>query len=220
MPQSDAVTPFEVKQLPLEIKADADGIIEGYGSVFGGVDAYGDTIQQGAFTDTLRVRKPKMLWQHRMDMPIGVWDDVYEDAKGLHVRGRIAKTTLAQDARELAQMGALDGLSIGFRTVSDEMRGNNRVIKQVDLYEVSLVTIPADKQAIITSVKSLASAGSVEAALREIGFSRAEAKAFVARGWGGVRDLRDAESTLPDDVLRDAEAVKAQLATLLERIAR
>lgn len=219
MPQ-DATAPFEVKQLSLEIKADAAGVIEGYGSVFGGVDAYGDTIEPGAFTESLKTRKPKMLWQHRMDAPIGVWDEVAEDGTGLRMRGRLAKTALAQEARELAGMGALDGLSIGFRTVLDEMRGNNRVIKRADLYEVSLVTIPADKSAVITAVKSLLSPGDIEGALRGIGFSRAEAKAFIARGWGGVRDLRDAETGLPDDVLREAEAVKTQLATLLERIGK
>lgn len=211
---------WEIKQLALDIKADDAGVIEGYGSVFGGVDAFGDTIEPGAFADSLKSRKPKMLWQHRADAPIGVWDEVIEDQRGLRMRGRMAKTVLAQEARELAQMGAIDGLSIGFRTVRDEMRGNNRVLKQVDLYEVSLVTMPADKSAVITGVKSLATERSVEDALRGIGFSRQEAKAFIANGWGGLKLLRDADADLPDDVLRDAAAIKTQLQSILKGIAK
>lgn len=211
---------METKSLALEVKADEAGSVEGYGSVFGGVDSYGDTIAPGAFAKSIAKRKPKMLWQHRMDKPIGVWDEVSEDGHGLRLRGRLADTELGREARKLAQMGALDGLSIGFRTIADEMSGNNRVLKEVDLWEVSFVTIPADPAARLTGIKSLETERECERALCDMGFSRREAKAFIARGWGGVRDLRDAGEALPDEVLRDAEAVKAQLATLLERIAR
>lgn len=211
---------MEIKSLALELKADDAGQVEGYGSVFGGLDSYGDTIEPGAFAASIAKRKPKMLWQHRMDKPIGVWDEVFEDGKGLHVKGRIADIELGKQARELIKMGALDGLSIGYRTIRDEMRGNNRILKEVDLWEVSFVTIPADAAATVTGIKSIATERDCEDALREMGFSRREAKAFIARGWGGVRGLRDAGGDLPDDALRDAEAVKNQLATLLERIGK
>jgi uncharacterized protein len=211
---------MEIKSLALELKADDAGEVEGYGSVFGGLDSYGDTIEPGAFAASISKRKPKMLWQHRMDKPIGVWDDVSEDGKGLRLKGRIADTELGREARQLIKMGAMDGLSIGYRTIRDEMRGNNRILKEVDLWEVSFVTIPADAAATVTGVKSIATERDCEDALREMGFSRREAKAFIARGWGGIRDLRDAGDSLPDDVLRDAEAIKTQLTTLLERIGK
>lgn len=211
---------MEIKSLSLELKADDQGMVEGYGSVFGGVDSYGDTIEPGAFAASIAKRRPKMLWQHRMDKPIGVWDDVVEDGRGLRLKGRIADTEMGEEARKLIKMGALDGLSIGYRTIRDEMRGNNRILKEVDLWEVSFVTIPADAAATVTGIKSIATERDCEDALRDMGFSRREAKAFIARGWGGVRGLRDAGDTLPDEVLRDAEAVKNQLATLLERIGK
>lgn len=211
---------MEIKSLALELKADDAGLVEGYGSVFGGLDSYGDTIEPGAFASSIAKRKPKMLWQHRMDKPIGVWDEVAEDGKGLRLKGRIADTELGKEARQLIKMGAMDGLSIGYRTLRDEMRGNARILKEVDLWEVSFVTIPADAAATVTGLKSMATERDCEDALREMGFSRREAKAFVARGWGGIRDLRDAGDSLPDEVLRDAEAVKLQLSTLLERIGK
>ena len=211
---------METKSLALELKADDAGAVEGYGSVFGGLDTYGDTIEPGAFADSIAKRKPKMLWQHSMDQPIGVWDEVIEDAKGLRLKGRLADTEKGREARNLVKMGALDGLSIGFRTLADEMRGNNRILKKVDLWEVSFVTIPADDAARISGIKALSTERECEDALRDMGFSRREAKAFIARGWGGVKGLRDAGDDLPDNVLRDAEAVKDQLATLLERIGK
>lgn len=211
---------MEIKSLALELKADDAGMVEGYGSVFGGVDTYGDTIEPGAFAASIAKRKPKMLWQHRMDKPIGVWDDVAEDGKGLRIKGRLADTELGREARQLIKMGAMDGLSIGYRTIRDEMRGNNRILKEVDLWEVSFVTIPADAAATVTGIKSIATERDCEDILRDMGFSRREAKAFIARGWGGILDLRDASKSLPEEVLRDAEAVKNQLATLLERIGK
>ena len=211
---------METKSLTLELKADDAGVIEGYGSVFGGVDTYGDRIVPGAFAKSISTRKPKMLWQHRMDKPIGVWDEVIEDAKGLRLKGRLASTELAKEARELVKMGAMDGLSIGFRTIADEMEGNTRLLKEIDLWEVSFVTIPAHDAARIAGIKSLATERDIEDALRTLGFSRREAKAFIADGWGGVKGLRDADDTPPDASLRDAVAIKTQLATLLERIGK
>jgi HK97 family phage prohead protease len=147
---------MEYKALALEVKADSDtGLIEGYGSVFGGLDSYGDTIMPGAFGESIAKRKPKMLWQHRMDKPIGVWDEVAEDGKGLRLKGRLAMgTAQGREAHELAKMGAMDGLSIGFRTLKDEIDGEARKLIKIDLWEVSFVTIPADANARLTGVKT------------------------------------------------------------------
>ena len=137
------------------------GTFEGYGSVFGNKDLGNDVIESGAFAKSLKRRKPqnvKLLYQHKSDMPIGVFDEIREDDHGLVVKGRLAlKTQAGAEAYELLKMGALDGLSIGFRVnpkeVSYDKRGNKRIIKEVDLMEVSLVTFPMNPQATVRSVK-------------------------------------------------------------------
>lgn len=137
------------------------GTFEGYGSVFGNKDLGNDVIERGAFLKSLKRRKPqnvKLLYQHKSDMPIGVFDEIKEDEHGLVVKGRLAlKTQAGAEAYELLKMGALDGLSIGFRVnpkeVSYDKRGNRRIIKEVDLMEVSLVTFPMNPQATVRSVK-------------------------------------------------------------------
>jgi len=162
----------EVEKESIEIKSsikayhdeDEDknyGTFEGYGSVFGNKDLGNDVIEAGAFAKSLKKRKPqnvKLLYQHKSDMPIGVFDEIREDEHGLVVKGRLAlKTQAGAEAYELLKMGALDGLSIGFRVnpkeVSYDKRGNKRIIKEVDLMEVSLVTFPMNPQATVRSVK-------------------------------------------------------------------
>jgi uncharacterized protein len=213
---------METKSIALEVKATDEGMIEGYGSIFGNLDSYGDRIERGAFAETIKMRKPKMLWQHDMAEPIGAWDEVREDDKGLFMRGRIAmKATRGKDAYELVKAGAFDGLSIGFRASDWEMEGNNRVLKSIDLYEVSLVTMPANALATITDIRSMDDAPIVERAIRSaLGISRAEAKAFMSRGYKGLLDLREAGEGVPDVDQRDVEAVKQQLKTLLERLTK
>lgn len=211
---------METKALTMELKADSEGVVEGYGSVFGGMDTYGDTIQPGAFSITLGKRKPKMLWQHRMDRPIGVWDEVIEDAKGLRVKGRLADTEQGREARQLITMGAMDGLSIGYRVIRDEMQGNNRILKEIDLWEVSFVTIPADDAARVTGIKSFATERDFEAMLREQGFSRWDAKTLTAGGWKAWLDQRDAGGPGLEADQRDAEALRTSLATFLKDMKR
>jgi HK97 family phage prohead protease len=214
---------METKSLLMEVKADDAGAVEGYGSVFGNEDSYGDVILPGAFAASIARKKPKMLWQHRMEKPIGVWDEVIEDGTGLRMRGRVANTAQGMEARELVRMGALDGLSIGFQTVGHRMQGNQRQITEIDLWEVSFVTIPANDRAVITALKSMSDAPAVEQMLRDaFGYSRTEAKIFMARGYKGLLEhLREADGMEdPDTALREAEAVKASLKQLLERIGK
>lgn len=207
----------ERKSLSLEIKANEAGEVTGYGSVFENLDSYGDRIRAGAFAGSLTKRKPKMLWQHRMEEPIGVWDEVREDDKGLTVKGRLAlKTTRGAEAHELAMMGALDGLSIGYRTLDYEMEGNNRILKEIDLYEVSFVTIPANAMATLTSVKEEMTERRFEAMLGEMGFSRWDRKIIIANGFKAWCDQRDAGALSLDADQRDAEAIKSNLKLLLE----
>jgi uncharacterized protein len=161
-----------------EIKSDNsnDGVITGYGSVFGNVDSYGDTVAPGAFRKSISDAKtgasqwPAMLLQHGDDtadgqMPIGIWTDMSEDERGLKLKGKLAiNTERGADAYALLKMKprpALDGLSIGYRAKDYELHkagtgpnGARRTLKSVDLVEVSLVTFPADSRARVTGVKS------------------------------------------------------------------
>lgn len=211
---------IEQKSLSLDIKATGEeGHIEGYGAVFGNVDSYGDVIEPGAFRDTLAVRKPKMLWQHNMSDPIGVWDEYQEDSRGLYMKGRIAiKSNKGRDAYELVKAGAIDGLSIGYITKDYAMDGNNRRLKRVDLFETSLVTAPANAAAFVTSFKSV-EVRDVETVLRQMGFTRSEAKAMANAAWKRRDDvLREADAIVPEDDQREVDELKALLNSTLQSI--
>jgi uncharacterized protein len=171
-----------------EMKADdtegaAAGTVLGYGSVFNNVDLGKDVVLPGAFAGTA-VRKVRMLWQHDPRQPIGVWDALEEDAKGLRLKGRLALgTRLGAEAYELLKMGALDGLSIGFsmgpKDFEYDAKSDIRRIKRVKLMEVSLVTFPMNPRATTTRVKSATSKRDLEQSLRDAGLSASEAK-YVA----------------------------------------
>ncbi|MCG6110855.1 MAG: HK97 family phage prohead protease [Paracoccus sp.] len=128
----------------------SDGqVIEGYASLFGLTDQGGDAVLPGAFSASLariagRGDKVRMLWQHDPTRPIGVWDEVREDGKGLWVKGRLLPDVAqAREAAALIQAGAIDGLSIGYRTLRAERdKAGRRVLAEVELWEVSLVTFP------------------------------------------------------------------------------
>lgn len=124
-------------------------VIAGYASLFGQSDQGGDTVAAGAYKDSLtslsrRNIRVKMLWQHDPREPIGVWDEVREDQRGLFVRGRLlAETVRGKEAAALVAAGAIDGLSIGYRTrKACRTNGGGRVLQEIELWEVSLVTFP------------------------------------------------------------------------------
>ncbi|MFV0361179.1 HK97 family phage prohead protease [Tropicimonas sp.] len=123
--------------------------IAGYASLFGRVDQGGDIVQSGAYGASLRAleaagRRVKMLWQHDPAQPSGVWDEVREDERGLYVRGRILREIeKGREAAALIEAGAIDGLSIGYRTKRAEKdAGGRRLLHDLELWEVSLVTFP------------------------------------------------------------------------------
>lgn len=175
--------------IPFKVKAVSDdGLFSGYGSVFGVVDSYQEVVAPGAFKESLDSRVPSLLWQHRSGEPIGVYTAVKEDNVGLHVEGKLAlKTTRGAEAYELLKMGAISGLSIGFVTREDsyDRVTSIRTLKKVDLWEVSLVTFPANEAARVANVKSIESINTLsdaETFLRDAGgLSKREALAFVAR---------------------------------------
>ena len=129
-------------------------VIEGYASLFNACDQGGDVVQKGAYARSLKGlaaqdRRVKMLWQHDPAQPIGVWDELREDGKGLWVKGRILDAVeKGREAAALIGAGAIDGLSIGYRTVraTKDDRGQ-RLLNEVELWEVSLVTFPMLPQA-------------------------------------------------------------------------
>jgi HK97 family phage prohead protease len=131
----------------LKLKDGAE--IAGYASLFGAADHGGDVVQKGAYDASLKrlakVRSGvKMLWQHDPTRPIGVWDEVREDPRGLYVRGRLLlEVQAAREAHVLLQAGAIDGLSIGYRTIrSEKAQSGQRLLHEIELWEVSLVTFP------------------------------------------------------------------------------
>ena len=128
----------------------SDGVVvQGYASLFGVADQSGDVVAKGAYARSLarlaaKGATIKMLWQHDPTQPIGVWDEVREDSRGLFVKGRLL-TELARgrEAAAMIEAGVIDGLSIGYRTLRAE-RGEKgqRMLHEVELWEVSLVTFP------------------------------------------------------------------------------
>ncbi|MGA0595518.1 HK97 family phage prohead protease [Enterovirga sp. CN4-39] len=150
---------MEVKLLPRELRrVGADGVIEGYASLFGISDLGRDVVERGAFRDSLARRGAggvRMLWQHDPGEPVGTWLSIREDARGLLVRGRL--NLAVRRAREIAALigeGALDGLSIGFRVVeAAKGAGGIRRLLKLDLWEISVVTFPMLPGARLGTVK-------------------------------------------------------------------
>jgi len=201
---------FERKNFATEWKADtATGAVEGYGAVFDNIDSHGDVIVRGAFASVgNNGRKVKMLWQHDPSQPIGVWDEVREDERGLYVKGRILSgVERGKEAIELMAAGAIDGLSIGYKTVVRDWRDGVRYLKGIDLFETSIVTFPSNDLAGV-SLKSIETERDLERVLIDCGLSRKAAKAIAAQGKGYLA-LRDAADGDPDDGLRDACLIEA-----------
>jgi hypothetical protein len=193
---------MEIKHFAIEgLKADDETrTVEGYASVFNNVDSYKDIVLPGAFAKSLKSRKPAMLWQHRSGDVIGVWDEMEEAKKGLYVKGRILDTTLGDDAYKLVKAGAVTGMSIGYSSKKDEFDHEKGVRKliEVELYEVSLVTFPANERAQITRVKSengaLMTEREFEEFLRDVGgLSQKEAKTVLSKGYKSLLEHRDGE---------------------------
>ena len=183
----------ESKNIQFEIKAlGEDGTFEGYASTFGGIDAYDDTIEPGAFTETIAQKTPALLWQHDSGDVIGVIDELREDGYGLYMKAHllIEDISKAKEAHILLKAKALSGLSIGYVPVeywyekNDKARwGEVRHLKKIDLWEISIVTFPADSGAGVTGVKSFSDMEirEIEDTLRDAGLSRREAKSLISR---------------------------------------
>lgn len=144
---------FEIKSLA------ADGTFEGYASVFGVVDSQRDRVHPGAFKASIKARdKPvQLLWQHQWDKPVGVILALFEDARGLFVKGRLLlDVAQAREAHTLMKAGVVRGLSIGYSVKRSRRNPDTGVRELLDLnlWEISLVTMPANEAAQVTVVKS------------------------------------------------------------------
>ena len=180
-----------------EIETDETGTIEGYASVYYGTDSYGDTIVKGAFDDCVNAEeKPKMFFNHdRCSVPIGKWEEVTADDKGLYVKGRLnLEVSQAKDVYSAVKAGDIDGFSVCMMidpdhyTLKDEndMWGGGYIERVAALPEISVVTFPADKAARIEKVKSVdfskfANLSDFEHLLRDAGFSKSTATGIVSR---------------------------------------
>jgi uncharacterized protein len=164
------------------------GVFEGYASVFGGVDAYGDTIHPGAYKSTIenRERPIRMRWNH-FGPVIGKYTEILEDSIGLFVKGQLTPGhSVAEDVKASLLHGAIDGMSIGYMVRrSEDKPGRGKDLYEIDLVEISVVEEPADLGAKITNVKAALQEckrlADIELILRNAGFSRTESTALISR---------------------------------------
>lgn len=210
---------LQIDQIDVKFTSDNEGIFSGYASVFGGVDAYGDTIVAGAYANTLQNRKRpvQMRWNHYGDV-IGKWLSITEDEKGLFVEGSLTPNhSLAQDVYASLKHGSIGGLSIGYRVVKGvENTTGGLDLHEIDLIEISVVESPADLAAQIDEVKSnIKTANSlkeVEAILRDAGnFTRSDATALVARVKAIALGEQEKETS-------DTEALKAAITANINKL--
>lgn len=191
------------------------GLIEGLASPFGGApDSYGDVIAKGAYAKAIARRDPvAMLWSHDQARPIGKWLNMQETAAGLEVRGRLnLKTTAGREAYEHARAGDITGLSIGYQIETDgaeNIRGG-RLLKDVRLFEISLVSIPAASTARVSGVKTFADVRELKSALRELGCSKEAAERVARGGWAALSGEIDLNPL--SEQVRALRAAAAQLA--------
>jgi len=191
-------------------EVEPDGSFSGYASLFGKVDLGKDVVERGAFANSLKERGPagiRMLYQHDPNEPIGTWTEISEDARGLFVRGRLARNVgRAREVLALMRAGALDGLSIGFRAVraKRDRPGGVRRILEADLWEISVVTFPMLPGARIDTVKGrrrLPTVRQFETWLtRDAGLSRGEARTVIAAGFASLVRKRDAAQSLVERI--------------------
>jgi len=228
-----ACTEQELKNMSVtfDIKSyhDEDGErkFSGYANTFDHKDRAGDITQKGAFTKSIKQHitngtKPLMLMHHDHARPVGVWEKLVEDAKGLYVEGRLTKGVRdADEAYALLKDGALNSMSIGYKVLDEEYDRNKGayLLHEVSLFEISLVSIPANEQSTVISVKSDdgVDTRALEKHLRDVGLSRREAKAILSKGLSGLSPQRDAveEDSNRNATLETKKAEQAELGRML-----
>ncbi len=217
----------EVKFTRLDLKqVSAEGRFAGYACLFGEEDLAGDVVERGAFAESLAKRGPrgiKMLFQHDPAEPIGVWERLREEPQGLWAEGRLMREVArAREVLSLMREGALDGLSIGFKTIEgrrDPKAGVRRLLK-IDLWEISVVTFPMQPGARIQAVKAhpfengIPTEREFERWLkREAGLTRNQARLMISQGFRALARKLEARGDADDEARLVAliEAAAAQI---------
>lgn len=161
--------PFKVTK---QVNDDEYFRFEGYASTYNNVDLGDDMVTEGAFENTLKTKAPSdinLLWQHNIDMPLGVYEEIRNDKNGLFVRGKMPKEhSQVKDVMALMKCGAIKSMSIGYiPTKFDYDDRGIRLLKEIDLYEISLVTMPMNPKAVITGTKAVSAARDLPLADRD-----------------------------------------------------
>ncbi len=218
--------PFELKSIATLTRDDGVevGVFEGLASTFGNRDMLGDVVEPGAFAGTIaRPGRIKMLWQHDARAPIGVWERIHETGAGLEVKGRlILEVQQARETLALLKAGAVDALSIGFSVrrggAAFDRESGVRRIKSVELWEISVVTFPANPRARVDRIKARAQGGRLPTEreferllMRDAGFSRSQARTVLTSGYKALLSTRDAGGGL-DEVAARIRRVAALVA--------
>lgn len=198
----------------------SEGILEGYMSTWNNSDAVGDTIRKGAFTKSLKERMPRVLWQHDAHEPIGIFKEIYEDNKGLFATIELnLNVQRGREAYELFKQGAMDSFSIGallekYEIVEDPKTGRASLdVKELRLFEVSVVTFPANEKATVTAIKE-----HIEEALTEIEdrdlekIEQAETVEDVIATLTAMKEREEAELL---DLIAALEEEKSEVARLI-----
>ena len=188
------------RDFPFDLKALTEaGEFEGLASVYNVTDEGGDRVLPGAFTETLAKRGAErpVLWAHDMSAHVGL-GVLTDTPTGLQVKGSLDLDTQAgQEAYSRLKKRIVRGLSIGFRTLQSTVENGVRLLKSVDLYEVSLVPVPMNPEAQVTAVKSAFAGASIrdfEVWLRDAGqFSKSQARALASGGWKALDGAPDEE---------------------------
>lgn len=179
----------EIKSFPFEVKATAEEnnifTFEGYASTFNNIDYGDDVVIRGAFANSLaKNSQVPILWQHQMSEVIGISVQLYEDDKGLFIKGNLPKEDTLVSGRIIPQMkvGSIKEMSIGFFTKNYDMAKDGiRLLKEIDLFEVSLVTKAMNSQALVSGFKSFETLRDIEQTLKANGFSNTEAKTLISK---------------------------------------
>jgi HK97 family phage prohead protease len=221
--------------LPIEVKFLGDGssdlgVFEGYGATFDGIDAQGDTIVPGAFSDSIAQHQadgtaPALLWNHSMNEPVGKLIGLQEDSRGLRVKGKLNLNTAAGvKAHEHLKAGDVTGLSIGYTVPpggQEKQRAGPRILKKLNLHEVSIASMPADTNARVSGVKMLTSLGELERGLRgevQLKLSRGAAAKIAAVGWPALVGGDDDPPQPDPAIVAAARATRIAVAALATKI--
>jgi HK97 family phage prohead protease len=206
----------EIKSFPLEIKAITEEseyfVFEGYASTFNNVDYGDDVVVRGAFTDSLtKNSQVPILWAHKMDeLPLGKSFQLYEDDKGLFVKANLPKVDPRMHSL-IAQikLGSIQEMSIGYFVEDYEMKKDGiRLLKKINLFEISLVNKAMNPQAKVTGFKSFETLRDIEQTLTDNGFSNKEAKTLISK----IKEFSSKRDASQDNQ-RDADTTKQKIIT-------